>query len=35
MRTASIDRQLITVTFCLVLFGLATLYSASNDERAA
>jgi rod shape determining protein RodA len=32
VRTASIDRQLVTVTFCLVLFGLATLYSAGQTD---
>jgi rod shape determining protein RodA len=32
MRTASIDRQLITVSLCLVLFGLATLYSAGQTD---
>jgi rod shape determining protein RodA len=32
MRTASIDRQLIGVSLCLVLFGLATLYSAGQTD---
>ena len=32
MRTAAIDRQLITVTLALVLFGLATLYSAGQTD---
>jgi rod shape determining protein RodA len=32
MRTASIDRQLIAVSLCLVLFGLATLYSAGQTD---
>jgi rod shape determining protein RodA len=32
MRTASVDRQLITVSLCLVLFGLATLYSAGQTD---
>jgi rod shape determining protein RodA len=32
MRNPSIDRQLITVTFGLVLFGLATLYSAGQTD---
>ena len=32
MRTASIDRQLVTVSLCLVLFGLATLYSAGQTD---
>ena len=32
MRTPSVDRQLITVTFGLVLFGLATLYSAGQTD---
>jgi rod shape determining protein RodA len=32
MRTASIDRQLITVSLCLVLFGLLTLYSAGQTD---
>ncbi|HEV7365204.1 MAG TPA: rod shape-determining protein RodA [Gemmatimonadales bacterium] len=32
MRTASIDRQLIIVSLCLVLFGLATLYSAGQTD---
>ena len=32
MRTASIDRQLLTVSLCLVLFGLATLYSAGQTD---
>jgi rod shape determining protein RodA len=34
MRNPSIDRQLITVTFGLVLFGLATLYSAGQTDVA-
>jgi rod shape determining protein RodA len=32
MRTASIDRQLLTVSVLLVLFGLATLYSAGQTD---
>src|SRR3954465_14906830 len=32
MRNPAIDRQLITVTFGLVLFGLATLYSAGQTD---
>src|SRR3954454_13752389 len=32
MRSPSLDRQLITVTFGLVLFGLATLYSAGQTD---
>jgi rod shape determining protein RodA len=32
MRNPSLDRQLITVTFGLVLFGLATLYSAGQTD---
>jgi rod shape determining protein RodA len=32
MRTASIDRQLLTVSILLVLFGLATLYSAGQTD---
>jgi rod shape determining protein RodA len=32
MRSPSVDRQLITVTFALVLFGLATLYSAGQTD---
>jgi rod shape determining protein RodA len=32
MRNPSIDRQLIAVTFGLVLFGLATLYSAGQTD---
>jgi rod shape determining protein RodA len=32
MRNPSIDRQLIAVTFALVLFGLATLYSAGQTD---
>src|SRR5919107_4625414 len=32
MRNPSVDRQLITVTFALVLFGLATLYSAGQTD---
>src|SRR3954466_1887191 len=32
MRSPSLDRQLITVTFGLVLFGLATLYSAGETD---
>ena len=32
MRSPSIDRQLITVTLGLVLFGLATLYSAGQTD---
>jgi rod shape determining protein RodA len=32
MRNPSIDRQLITVTLALVLFGLATLYSAGQTD---
>jgi rod shape determining protein RodA len=32
MRTASVDRQLLTVSLCLVLFGLATLYSAGQTD---
>lgn len=32
MRNPSIDRQLITVTFGLILFGLATLYSAGQTD---
>jgi rod shape determining protein RodA len=32
MRTASIDRQLIAVSLALVLFGLATLYSAGQTD---
>jgi rod shape determining protein RodA len=32
MRNPSIDRQLITVTFGLILFGLAKLYSAGQTD---
>jgi rod shape determining protein RodA len=32
MRNPSIDRQLVIVTFGLVLFGLATLYSAGQTD---
>ena len=32
MRSPSIDRQLIAVTFGLILFGLATLYSAGQTD---
>ncbi len=32
MRTARIDRQLLTISLCLVLFGLATLYSAGQTD---
>jgi rod shape determining protein RodA len=32
MRNPSIDRQLVAVTFGLVLFGLATLYSAGQTD---
>src|SRR4051794_28419763 len=32
MRSPSVDRQLITVTVGLVLFGLATLYSAGQTD---
>jgi rod shape determining protein RodA len=32
MRNPSIDRQLVLVTFGLVLFGLATLYSAGQTD---
>jgi rod shape determining protein RodA len=32
MRSPSIDRQLITVTFGLILFGLVTLYSAGQTD---
>jgi rod shape determining protein RodA len=32
MRNPSIDRQLVTVTFGLILFGLATLYSAGQTD---
>src|SRR3954471_14973621 len=32
MRSPSVDRQLITVTLALVLFGLATLYSAGQTD---
>jgi rod shape determining protein RodA len=32
VRTASIDRQLIAVSLALVLFGLATLYSAGQTD---
>jgi cell division protein FtsW (lipid II flippase) len=32
MRTATVDRQLITVSLCLVLFGLAILYSAGQTD---
>jgi rod shape determining protein RodA len=32
MRSPSVDRQLITVSFALVLFGLATLYSAGQTD---
>ena len=32
MRTPAIDRQLITVSLALVLFGLATLYSAGQTD---
>ena len=32
MRTASIDRQLVIVSLLLVLFGLATLYSAGQTD---
>jgi rod shape determining protein RodA len=32
MRNPSIDRQLITVTLGLILFGLATLYSAGQTD---
>jgi rod shape determining protein RodA len=32
MRNPSLDRQLITVTFGLILFGLATLYSAGQTD---
>jgi rod shape determining protein RodA len=32
MRAPTIDRQLVTVTIGLVLFGLATLYSAGQTD---
>ncbi len=32
MRAPTIDRQLVTVSLCLVLFGLATLYSAGQTD---
>jgi rod shape determining protein RodA len=32
MRSPTVDRQLIAVTFALVLFGLATLYSAGQTD---
>ena len=32
MRSPSIDRQLVLVTFGLILFGLATLYSAGQTD---
>ena len=32
MRSSAIDRQLITVSLCLMLFGLATLYSAGQTD---
>jgi rod shape determining protein RodA len=32
MRNPSIDRQLVAVTFGLILFGLATLYSAGQTD---
>ena len=32
MRSPSIDRQLVTVSVGLVLFGLATLYSAGQTD---
>jgi cell division protein FtsW (lipid II flippase) len=32
MRNPSIDRQLVIVTFGLILFGLATLYSAGQTD---
>jgi rod shape determining protein RodA len=34
VRSPSVDRQLIAVTFALVLFGLATLYSAGQTDVA-
>jgi rod shape determining protein RodA len=34
VRNPSVDRQLIAVTFALVLFGLATLYSAGQTDVA-
>lgn len=32
MRTPTLDRQLVTVTLCLMLFGLAILYSAGQTD---
>jgi rod shape determining protein RodA len=32
MRTATIDRQLITISACLMFFGLLTLYSAGQTD---
>jgi rod shape determining protein RodA len=32
VRTPAIDRSLVTVTLCLMLFGLATLYSAGQTD---
>jgi len=32
VRTPALDRQLIAVSLCLVLFGLATLYSAGQTD---
>lgn len=32
MRAPAIDRSLVTVTLCLMLFGLATLYSAGQTD---
>ena len=32
MRNPAVDRQLISVTFGLILFGLATLYSAGQTD---
>jgi rod shape determining protein RodA len=34
MRTPALDRQLVTVTLCLMLFGLAILYSAGQTDVA-
>ena len=32
MRSPAIDRPLVTVSLCLMLFGLATLYSAGQTD---
>ena len=32
MKSPAIDRQLVTVSLCLMLFGLATLYSAGQTD---